>query len=576
MTTANNIKGQNINNDLITALYCRLSVEDIKDDKNNKRRNIDESNSISNQKQILLDYAKKHGYTNTMFFVDDGISGTSFDRSDFNRMQRMVEEGKIGTIIVKGLSRFGREHIEGGRLAEIVYPTLGVTFISIHENVNTSTGEGMEMMPFYNIFNEWYAAQTSKKIRAVWQSKADNGKRISSTVPYGYVRDAEDKEKWLIDEPAAAVVRKIYKLCLAGRGPSQIARQLESERVLVPSAYYESVGRKHSQKVPLNPYNWDQATVVGILENRQYTGCAVNFKSTTVSYKVHKVSHNPVDQQQIIPNMQEPIVSEEIWLRVQELRENRRRNTATGRTSLFSGLVFCPDCGAKLHFCAAKSLKPNQEFFRCANYKDGRGTCKIHYIRNVALEKIVLEAISDMADFVRCHESIFMYMIAKKNKAMQKAEFEQLKKTVSNSKVRLGELDKLMAKLYEDNVLGRVTDDFFQMMMKNYEREQKELTMAVANGEQVLQSSEQKSADTRLLIRTFREMTDIKELTPIIVNKLIERIEVHNNDKSSGHCYVKVDVYFTGVGMISIPSEEELLAMMEDIRKNPEEYRLAA
>ena len=576
MTTANNIKGQNINNDLITALYCRLSVEDIKDDKNNKRRNIDESNSISNQKQILLDYAKKHGYTNTMFFVDDGISGTSFDRSDFNRMQRMVEEGKIGTIIVKDLSRFGREHIEGGRLAEIVYPTLGVTFISIHENVNTSTGEGMEMMPFYNIVNEWYAAQTSKKIRAVWQSKADNGKRISSTVPYGYVRDAEDKEKWLIDEPAAAVVRKIYKLCLAGRGPSQIARQLESERVLVPSAYYESVGRKHSQKVPLNPYNWDQATVVGILENRQYTGCAVNFKSTTVSYKVHKVIHNPVDQQQIIPNMQEPIVSEEIWLRVQELRENRRRNTATGRTSLFSGLVFCPDCGAKLHFCAAKSLKPNQEFFRCANYKDGRGTCKIHYIRNVALEKIVLEAISDMADFVRCHESIFMYMIAKKNKAMQKAEFEQLKKTVSNSKVRLGELDKLMAKLYEDNVLGRVTDDFFQMMMKNYEREQKELTMAVANGEQVLQSSEQKSADTRLLIRTFREMTDIKELTPIIVNKLIERIEVHNNDKTSGHCYVKVDVYFTGVGMISIPSEEELLAMMEDIRKNPEEYRLAA
>lgn len=576
MTTANNIKGQNINNDLITALYCRLSVEDIKDDKNNKRRNIDESNSISNQKQILSDYAKKHGYTNTMFFVDDGISGTSFDRSDFNRMQRMVEEGKIGTIIVKDLSRFGREHIEGGRLAEIVYPTLGVTFISIHENVNTSTGEGMEMMPFYNIFNEWYAAQTSKKIRAVWQSKADNGKRISSTVPYGYVRDAEDKEKWLIDEPAAAVVRKIYELCLAGRGPSQIARQLESERVLVPSAYYESVGRKHSQKVPLNPYNWDQATVVGILENRQYTGCAVNFKSTTVSYKVHKIIHNAVEDYQIIPNMQEPIISEDVWLRVQELRKNRCRNTATGRTSLFSGLVFCPDCGAKLHFCAAKSLKPNQEFFRCANYKDGRGTCKIHYIRNVALEKIVLEAISDMADFVRCHESIFLYMIAKKNKAMQKAEFERLKKTVANSKVRLGELDKLMAKLYEDNVLGRVTDDFFQMMMKNYEREQKELTMAVADGEQVLQSSEQKSADTRLLIRTFREMTDIKELTPIIVNKLIERIEVHNNDKSSGHCYVKVDIYFTGVGMISIPSEEELLAMMEDIRKNPEEYRLAA
>ena len=238
MTTANNIKGQNldINEELITALYCRLSVEDIKDDKDKKRKNKeDESNSISNQKQILLDYCKRHGYKNTMFFVDDGISGTSFDRSDFNRMQKMVEEGKICRIIVKDLSRFGREQVEAGRLTQIVYPSLGVTFISIQENVNSTTGEGMEMLPFYNIFNEWYAAQTSKKIRAVWKSKADNGKRISSTVPYGYVRDAEDKEKWLLDEPAATVVRKIYELCLAGRGPSQIACQLEKERVLVTS-----------------------------------------------------------------------------------------------------------------------------------------------------------------------------------------------------------------------------------------------------------------------------------------------------------------------------------------------------
>jgi DNA invertase Pin-like site-specific DNA recombinase len=579
MTTANNIKGQNldINEELITALYCRLSVEDIKDDKDKRRKGSeDESNSISNQKQILLDYCKKHGYKNTMFFVDDGISGTSFDRSDFNRMQKMVEEGKICRIIVKDLSRFGREQVEAGRLTQIVYPSLGVTFISIQENVNSTTGEGMEMLPFYNIFNEWYAAQTSKKIRAVWQSKADNGKRISSTVPYGYVRDEVDKEKWLIDEPAAAVVRKIFELCFAGRGPSQIARQLENERVLLPSAYYESVGRKHSQKVPLNPYNWDQSTVVHILENRQYTGCAVNFKSTTVSYKVHKVIHNPVDQQQIIPNMQEPIISEEVWLRVQELRNNRRRNTATGRTSLFSGLVFCPDCGAKLHFCASKSLKPNQEFFRCANYKDGRGSCTIHYIRNVSLEKIVLEAISDMADFIRCNEVVFLYMLAQKNKAMQKAEFERLKKTVADGTIRLGELDRLMAKLYEDNVLGRVNDEFFQKMMKNYEREQRELSTIIAEGEKVLQSTEQKTADTRLLIRTFREMTDITELTPTIVNKLIERIEVHNNDKSSGHCYVKVDIYFTGVGMISIPTEEEIIAMMESIRKNPEEYRLVA
>ncbi len=218
MTTATNISGQTINDELITALYCRLSVEDIKDDKSKKKNSReDESNSISNQKQILLDYCKKHGYKNTMFFIDDGISGTSFDRSGFNQMQQMVEEGKICRIIVKDLSRFGREQVEAGRLTQIVYPSLGVTFISIQENVNSSTGDGMEMLPFYNIFNEWYAAQTSKKIRAVWQSKANNGKRVSSTVPFGYVKDETDKEKWLIDGPAAEVVRKIYDLCLAGR-----------------------------------------------------------------------------------------------------------------------------------------------------------------------------------------------------------------------------------------------------------------------------------------------------------------------------------------------------------------------
>lgn len=573
MTTANYKKGQEINNELITALYCRLSVEDLKAEKIGKK---DESNSISNQKQILSDYARKNGYKNTMFFVDDGISGTSFDRSDFNRMHKMVEEGKIGTIIVKDLSRFGREHVEGDRLAEIIYPTLGVTFISIHENINSSTGEGMEMLPFYNIFNEWYAAQTSKKIRAVWQSKADNGKRVSSTVPFGYVKDANYKEKWLIDEPAADVVRKIYALSLAGKGPSQIARQLEQEEVLIPSAYYESVGRKSGHKIPLNPCAWDQKTVVGILENRQYTGCAVNFKSTTVSYKVHKVIHNPVEEQQIIPNMQEPIISEEDWLRVQELRKNKRRPTATGRQSLFSGLVFCPDCGAKLYFCASKSLKPNQEFYCCSNYRSGRGTCKVHYIRNVVLEKIVLEAISDFADFVRCNETVFLYMMAMKNKAMRKAEFKKMRETVEHGEKRLKELERLMDKIYEDNAFGKIADDVYERRLVKYEKEQKDLISAVSEAQTVLESAEQKTTDLRLLLRTFREMTDIKELTPTLVNSLIERIEVHNNDKSSGHSYVKVDIYFTAVGMFKVPTEDEIVAMMEEIQKNPQDYRFAA
>lgn len=580
MTTVNKIKVQNDKNieELITALYCRLSVEDIKDEdgKKKKKEKEDESNSISNQKQILLDYCKKHGYTNTMFFVDDGISGTSFDRNDFNRMQRMVEEGKICRIIVKDLSRFGREQVEAGRLTQIVYPSLGVTFISIQENINSSTGEGMEMLPFYNIFNEWYAAQTSKKIRAVWQSKADNGKRVSPVVPYGYKKDETDKEKWLIDEPAAEIVKKIYSLCLAGRGPLQIAKQLEREKVLVPTAYFESVGRKTRNATPLDPYAWHPSAVVGILENRQYTGCAVNFKTTTVSYKVHTRIINPVEDYQIIPNMQEPIISEDIWLRVQELRKNRRRNTATGRTSLFSGLVYCPDCGSKLHFCASKSLRRDQEFFRCANYKDGRGSCKIHFIRDVVLEKVVLEAVRNLADFVKCHEPVFLYVLARKNDAMRQQERKRLERVIERGTRRISEIDKLIEAAFERNVLGKLEDDRYERMVKNYAQEQRELIAEVQESKVVLQKAEQQVVDLRLLLRTLRELTEVKELTPTLVNSLIERIEVHNNDKSSGHCYVKVDIYFTAAGMIDIPTEEEILAMMEEIRENPQEFRYVA
>jgi DNA invertase Pin-like site-specific DNA recombinase len=580
MTTVNKIKVQNDKNieELITALYCRLSVEDIKDEdgKKKKKEKEDESNSISNQKQILLDYCKKHGYTNTMFFVDDGISGTSFDRNDFNRMQRMVEEGKICRIIVKDLSRFGREQVEAGRLTQIVYPSLGVTFISIQENINSTTGEGMEMLPFYNIFNEWYAAQTSKKIRAVQQSKAEHGERISSTVPYGYARSPENSKQWIIDEPAAVIVKKIFDLCLAGKGPLQIAKQLECEKTLVPTAYFESIGRKTRNETPVNPYAWHPSAVVGILENRQYTGCAVNFKSTTVSYKVHKKIFNSVEDYQIIPNMQEPIIDEDVWLRVQELRKNRRRNTATGRTSLFSGLVYCPDCGSKLHFCASKSLRRDQEFFRCANYKDGRGSCKIHFIRDVVLEKVVLEAVRNLADFVKCHEPVFLYMLARKNDAMRQQERKRLERVIERGTRRISEIDKLIEAAFERNVLGKLEDDRYERMVKNYAQEQRELIAEVQESKVVLQKAEQQVVDLRLLLRTLRELTEVKELTPTLVNSLIERIEVHNNDKSSGHCYVKVDIYFTAAGMIDIPTEEELLALMEEIRENPQEFRYVA
>ena len=428
------------------------------------------------------------------------------------RMERMAEKGEIGTIIVKDLSRFGREQVEMGRLTQVVYPSPGIRFIAIQEQVDTLTGEGVEMMPFHNIFNEWYTAQTSKKIRAVWQSKAEHGERVSSSVPFGYRKSEDNPKEWVIDEPAAQIVKRIYALCLAGRGPSQIARLLEKEQVLVPSAYYESIGRKHAQKVPHNPYAWDDKTIVGILENRQYTGCAVNFKTTTVSYKVHKTIYKPKEEHQVIPDMQEAIISEEQWLRVQELRQHRRRPTKIGRTSLFSGLVYCPDCGAKLHFCAARSLKRKQEFWRCSNYKDGRGSCKIHYIRDVVLEKLVLEAISDLTDFVRCFEPVFLYMLAKKNNAMRQKEYKRLQQAVENGTKRIVEIDRLIEKVFEQNATGVLSDERFAKMLQNYEKEQKALTQEVADNQQTLQNAEQQVVDLRLVLCTLREMTDIQEL----------------------------------------------------------------
>ncbi|WP_314674958.1 recombinase family protein [uncultured Solobacterium sp.] len=336
-----------------------------------------------------MTYAKKNGYLHPQFFVDDGISGTTFNRLGFQEMESLIEAGKVSTVIVKHLSRFGREHLICGHYTEIVYPTLGVNFIAIQENVDTTKGMGTEMMPFRNIFNEWYAAQTSKKIRAVNEMKTSKGMRISSSVPYGYKKIKGDKEQWYIDEPAAEIIRRIFNLCISGKGPSQIARQLEAEKVLTPTAYFISVGKKQVILYRLIFYGWSSKSVVHILENRQYTSCTINGKSTTVSYKVHKKIEKSQEDYQIIPNTQEAIISENIWLRVQELRKNKRRNTATGRRSLFSGLVYCADCGSKLHFCASKSLKKNQEFWRFSSNKDGRGTCSIHFIRDVVLEVIV-------------------------------------------------------------------------------------------------------------------------------------------------------------------------------------------
>ena len=556
----------------ITALYCRLSQDDGRDG---------ESNSISNQKAILTQYAKENGYLHPEFFVDDGISGTTFDRPGFKRMQQMAENGEIGAIIVKDLSRFGRETIEMGRLTQVVYPSLGITFIAIQENVNTLTGTGLEMMPFYNIFNEWYAEQTSKKIKAVWKSKAENGERVSAAVPFGYMKSPDNSKQWIIDEPAAKVVRYIFELCLAGLGPMKIARRLEDEQIICPTEHYYRKGIKASNPRPQNPYRWDQVTVRHILENRQYTGCTVNFKSTFVSFKVKKKVHIPEEEWQIIPNTQEAIIDEDTFERVQELRKHRRRNTATGKTSMFSGLLYCADCGSKLYYCASKSIKDGQEFYRCSQYKENRGSCTIHFIRDSVLKELVLDTIRKVAKYVQEFEPVFLYLFAKQNTLGRKINIRNMKQNIEKNKHRIKELDMLIERIYEDNVLGKISDERFCRMSANYEKEQKELLAAVGGGqelygsrvehdEQAVRKAEQEKIDLKVFLDAIRECTDLKELTPTIVNTLIKRIEVHNSEKGEdGLKHVPIDISFTAVGIINIPTEKELIAAMEEMRENP-------
>lgn len=555
------------NKDLITALYCRLSQDDIQEDKV-KGKSKDESNSISNQKTMLLHYAKEKGLPNPRFFVDDGISGTTFERPGFQEMESLVEAGMIRTVVVKDLSRFGRNYIEMGNFLEIKYPSMGVRFITLQENVDTSTGQGLEMMPFHNIFNEWYAAQTSKKIRAVWKAKADNGERVSSTVAYGYKKSEVDSKQWIVDEEAAKVVRYIFQLAIEGLGITKIARRLEKEKILTPTAYYNSIQRKTRNELSGSQFAWSENSVDHILDNRQYTGCTVNFKTSIISYKVHKKIETP-ENVQIIPNTQEAIIDEDTFNRVQELKQHRRRNTATGRTSKFSGLMYCGDCGSKLYFCAAKSVKENQEFFRCSAYKENRGACSIHFIRNVVLEEMVLEAIKAAARYVSEYEPVFLYRYAKNHDLSRAQNLRAEKQKVEQSKRRISELDRLIKVAFEKSVLGGMQSELYDKMLADYQTEQKMLIAEVADRENKLSTAEVEKVDLRSFLTTIRKCTELTELTPSLVNTLIRKIEIFDSVKINGKKHVPIKVHFTAAGIIDIPDEKEILQDMEELRKNP-------
>ena len=535
--------------DKITALYCRLSQDDALDG---------ESNSIINQKALLSRYAAEHGFRNTMFFVDDGYSGTNFQRPGFQEMMRYVEDYSVSTLIVKDLSRLGREYSYMGRLQDFIFPAYDVRFIAVNDDVDSAKGEN-DFAVFKNVFNDYYAKDTSKKIRAVVKMRGEAGEHIASNPPYGYIKDPQDKKKWIVDEDAAKVVKRIFDLCIAGKGPMQIAKTLTAEKVLTVTAYN---AKQKGWAMPDNLYQWSPKSIAGILARREYIGCTVNFKTYTKSLKFKKRMENPVENQRVFEDTQPAIIEMVQWERVQSLRANKRRPTKTGRTSIFSGLVRCADCGEKLYFCTCNTYKDDsQNHFVCSNYKSNTGSCQIHYIREVTLYKRILECIQRTLTYVQLFRDDFTQEMLAQDEASRKAELSQKRKTLSSAQKRMEDLDKIIQRLYEDSVLGKLSGTRFSKMSAQYEAEQAEIQQLAAALEREIEDEAGQVADVGRFLQLAEKYSDLQELDAATVNELIDKIVIHNPVKVNGKKHVTIEVYFTYVGKIRIPLQTPTLLL---------------
>lgn len=535
--------------DKITALYCRLSQDDMLDG---------ESNSITNQKAILQKIANDNGFKNTQFYVDDGFSGTNFNRPDFMRMIADVESGKIGIVITKDLSRLGRDYLLTGQYIEMIFPDHDVRYIAINDNVDTFKSEN-ELMAFKNIFNDWYARDTSKKIRAVFKAKGQSGKPLTTNPPYGYVKDENDKNIWVIDDEAADVIRRIFKLCIDGYGPSKIARILTEDGILIPTAYAESKGYTTSGNTFKKPTRWSEGTVERILEKQEYIGHTVNFRTHVKSYKNKKRIDNDRSEWAIFENTHEPIISQHDFDLVQELRSHKHRPQKCDKVNPFSGMVYCADCGKKMYLCRSKSLSADQEHLKCSTYANDKEECTAHFIRTAVLQQIVISEINKMLEKVGIDEEGFANVALENSQLRQNSELKKARKLLDKHNKRIIELDRLFTRLYEDNVLEKISDERFEMLSKTYENEQQELKKAVSDLTDFIESKEQKIADVTQFISIVRRYTNITELTPEIMHEFIEKIVVHAPDKSSGHRKQQIDIYYRfsiGISSVQIDSRD--------------------
>ena len=537
-----------------TALYCRLSQDDGREG---------ESNSIVNQKEYLMKYAKEHGFPNPKFYVDDGYTGTNFDRPSFKEMSADIEKGLVKTVIVKDLSRFGRNYIEVGSYSEIIYPEAGVRFIAIMDNVDTGSLESNEFAAFTNLFNEWYPKSTSKKVKEVKKAKGLAGEHLGPP-PYGYLRNPDDKTRWLVDEEAAAVVRRIFSLCMQGKGMSAIADILWEDKVLTPSAYKASKGLE-AAIVSGNPYNWESTTVALILENVAYVGVTENFKSTRLGFKSKKRIPTAKEMRTYIENAHTPIIDRELWDKVQMIRANKRRPTKNGATSIFTGLLECADCGTKLSLRSSKSYL----YFRCSKYKGNSrsGVCTQHYVREDVLYQLVLKQLQHFLSYLQQFERVFIRQQIDATLAERRYELYAKQKQIEKDEKRMEELDRLFRKIYEDNVNGKLNDERFYKLSDGYEAEQEQLKHEIETLKAEVSEADTEATNVSKLIAVTKKYTRIDELTPEILNTFVDKIVVHECEKKDGKRTQDIDIYYSYVGIVDIPTDEEMREMEREYGK---------
>ncbi len=535
--------------DVTAFLYERLSRDD----------NMDgESYSIGNQKKLLIKVAKEKGYTNLVHFFDDGISGVTMDRPGFADMIQQLEQGKAAAVFVKDLSRLGRNYIEVGRLTEEFFPNHDIRLVAVSDNIDTDEGEN-ELAPIRNLFNEWYARDISKKRRISNKIKGNAGEPMGQP-PYGYIKDPENPKRWIVDEEAARVVRRIYRMTLEGVGTEQIAAKLEEDGVLTPRAYWHSKGINRPGKVKdLPPTHWNSSSVIKMLSVQEYCGDILNFKTYSKSYKNKKRLENDRENWAIFKDVHEPIIERAVFEQVQQKRgKMRKRQAKDGERSMFSGLLVCADCGSNLHFHFNQG-NPEIKYFNCSNYKGNRGTCgSTHYVRVDFLEQVVLGEIRRLTKYAGLYEDDFLKEVIGHSRQAEETERRLKEKELKSLLARDDELDSLFERIYEDNVSGKLSDDRFAKMSRRYEEEQKELSEKIKKLRSEIEKQSSRATSTDMFVSIVRKYTRARKLTPRMLNELVEKIEVYNAEKIDGEWVQRLRIHYNCVGEMNIPNEPAL------------------